>query len=284
MSERLKFIVMSDLHLVPEGQISAGLDTAERLRLAVDSVNREHGDADFCLLLGDLADRGEADAYERLCEIVGRLTVPLHVTLGNHDHRPTFLAAFDPACAAETGCIDFVLDLKGTRVIVLDSSEPDVVAGVLSQVQLAWLRARLEEARERPVIVAVHHHANDLSLPVDRIKLEPADAFVAALREHPDIRQIIAGHVHLTSIGVWHGVPFTTIAGGHYSVSPHLPGVPGTQKRLEGPGQYAVVLSDSTSTLVHFHNFIDRHLVLADALFKPRDTPAVEDEERATAE
>ena len=274
MSATFKLVVMSDLHLVPEGEVANGLDTADRLSRAVESVNANHADADACLLLGDLADRGERAAYERLRGITSRLTVPLLVTLGNHDDRPTFLDVFGRTHAAETGCVDLVLDVKGTRLIVLDSSEPGVVAGVLSAAQLTWLEARLAEARDRPVIVALHHHANLLSLPVDRIRLEQADAFVAILKTHRDVRQVIAGHVHLVTTGVWRGLPFTTIAGGHYSVTPHIPGTPGDQGRLEGPGQYGVVISDAEATLVHFHDFLDRHLVLADGLFRPRAAAA----------
>jgi Icc protein len=29
------------------------------------------------------------------------------------------------------------------------------------------------------------------------------------------VRQVIAGHVHYTSTALWHGIPFTTLAGGH---------------------------------------------------------------------
>jgi Icc protein len=58
----LKFIVMSDLHLVPEGEASMTLDTGARLEAAVEAVNARYGDADFCVLAGDLADLGQADA------------------------------------------------------------------------------------------------------------------------------------------------------------------------------------------------------------------------------
>lgn len=263
----LKFIVLSDLHLVPEGRVSNGLDTAERLALAIDSINRDHADADFCLLAGDLADRGEADAYRRLQTILAPLGVPHHITLGNHDNRPVFLDVFGTDEADENGFINKVIDAKGYRVILLDSSEPGKVSGILCDKRLDWLKARLAEASDRPVIVVLHHHANDLALPVDVIKLEEAERFLAVLKTHPDIRQVIAGHVHITTTGVWHGIPFTTLAGSHYNVSLHLESVGGEQKRLEGPAQYAVVLADEQSTLVHFNDYIDRHLQMAPALF-----------------
>ncbi|MDO9525433.1 MAG: phosphodiesterase [Gemmobacter sp.] len=262
-SERLKLVIMSDLHLVPEGEVSNTLDTAARLAAAVDSVNINHADADLCILAGDLADLGEADAYVRLRDIIAPLTADTHLMLGNHDDRRVFLQVFGNGFADQNGHVQKVIDIKGHRVILLDSSEPGVVEGVLCPSRLDWLQARLDEARDRPVIVVLHHHALALSMPVDTIILRDSAALLAVLCTHPDVRQVIAGHVHLTTTGVWKGVPFTTLAGGHYNVSVNLPSHAAPQDRLEGPGQYAVVLADDDACVVHFENFLDRHTVIA---------------------
>ncbi|WP_323013060.1 phosphodiesterase [Devosia sp.] len=253
----LKFLVMSDLHLLPQGQLSLTLDTGERLERAVDAVIARHHDAAFCILAGDLADRGEPAAYERLKTIIARLPIPVHITLGNHDHRPSFLEVFGPGFAAETGKLDKVVDAGGYRIVILDSSEPGRVDGVLEAAQIDWLRARLAEAADRPVIVVLHHNTNALHIASDHIRLLEPTAFIAALKTHPDIRQVIAGHVHLTSTAFWHGLPFTTLAGGHYSVDfnvdrPDLP-----VRRLTGPGQMAVVVGLPERTTVLFEDFID---------------------------
>jgi 3',5'-cyclic AMP phosphodiesterase CpdA len=257
----LKFVVLSDLHLVKEGALSHGLDTTDRLRAGVAAVNARHADADFCVLAGDLADLGEVEAYGRLKDCLADLRVPLHITIGNHDDRDTFLAVFGAAHAAETGFVDRVIDAGGQRVILLDSAVTGQHGGRLEPAQLDWLAARLAEVPNTPVIVILHHHANPLYTRVDQIMLENGPALVAVLKTHPQVRQVIAGHVHYTSTALWHGIPFTTLAGGHYSVTADLDpdaDVP----RLDGPGQMAVVLSDADQTLVHFDNFIDASAVL----------------------
>ncbi len=253
----LKFIVMSDLHLVPEGDLSMTLDTSARLDAAIDAVAARYGDADFCILAGDLADLGQAAAYERLKTIIARLPIPAFITLGNHDDRPTFLDVFGAEYAGETGKVDKVIDAKGYRVILLDSSEPGRVDGVLESSQIDWLKSRLDEAADRPVIVVLHHNANALHINSDRIRMLEPDAFVDALKTHPDVRQVIAGHVHLTSTALYRGLPFTTLAGGHYSVSFNVdqPEVP--FRRLKGPGQMAVVVGTEDRTTVLFEDFID---------------------------
>ncbi|MDB5538200.1 MAG: hypothetical protein JWQ65_3075 [Devosia sp.] len=254
----LKFVVMSDLHLMPQGELSMTLDTGARLEQAVDAVIERYGDADFCILAGDLADMGQPAAYEYLKTIIARLPIPVHITLGNHDRRPAFLDVFGPDFAdAETGKIDKVIDIKGYRIIMLDSSEPGRVDGVLEDDQIDWLHARLAEALDRPVIVVLHHNANALHIRSDDIRLLEPDAFIGALKTHPDVRQVIAGHVHITSTATWRGLPFTTLAGGHYSVSFVVDEPEAAIRRIDGPGQMAIVLGTPDRTTVLFDDFID---------------------------
>lgn len=259
----LKFLVLSDLHLVDEGQTSHGLDTYYRLEKGIEAINAYHNDADFCLLAGDLADLGYDGAvapYGRLQELVDRLTIPCHITIGNHDNRDTFAAQFGEATLAETGYVDKVIDAKGYRVILMDSVIAGTHGGNLAQEQLDWLQARLDE-HKGPVVVVLHHHAAPLYTNVDRIILDNAAEFAAVLKSHGDIRQVIAGHVHYTSTGLWHGLPFTTIAGSHYGVTvPLTANAP--HHRIWGPAQMAVVLGSEDQTLVHFDNYLDGNQIL----------------------
>lgn len=262
-----KFVVLSDLHLGPFGAAVNGLDTGARLSEAVAVINRDHADAEFVLVAGDLADQGDAAAYHHLSNRLSLLTVPVHLTLGNHDNRAAFLQVFGPQHDDPAGRVSKVLDAGGYRIILLDTSEPDLVGGRLCEGRKDWLSARLVEARDRPVIVVQHHHANPLSLPVDRIILEDAEGYHAILSRHPDVRLVLAGHVHLPTTALWRGVPMVTLAGSHYSVSPHVPGVPGGQRQLEGPAQMAVVLAGHDGVTVHFQDHLERHLTLAPSLF-----------------
>lgn len=263
----LKFVVLSDLHLGPPGVAVNGLDTGARLGEAIEVIARDHADAAFVLLAGDLADRGEVAAYHHLRDRIAALPMPVHITLGNHDDRAAFLSVFGPERDHPDGRVSAVVDAAHHRIILFDTTEPGLVGGRLCQGRLDWLAARLDEARDRPVIIVQHHHANPLSLPVDEIILENAEDYLLVLQRHPEIRQVIAGHVHLPTTAVWRGIPMTTIAGSHYSVSPHVPGVPGRQRQLEGPAQMAVVLASSEGVTVHFQDHCERHLTLAPGLF-----------------
>jgi 3',5'-cyclic AMP phosphodiesterase CpdA len=258
----LKCVVLSDLHIVPEGETSLGLDTTDRLRHCIAAINQRHGDADLVLIAGDLADHGDRASYLRLRETLADLRVPVAITIGNHDDRPVFLDVFGQDHVSATGFVDKVIDLKGYRIILLDSAiTHGRHDGRLEPEQLDWLADHLAAAEDRPVIVILHHHANPLRTAVDSIILENGDAFAEVLGAHPDVRQVIAGHVHYTSTAIWHGIPFTTMAGGHYSVTIPLDG--SEPEHLWGPGQMAVILADADHTLVHFDNFLDGNATLS---------------------
>ncbi len=259
--------MLSDLHLGPPGAAVNGLDPAARLAAAVAAINRDHADADFVAVAGDLADLGEVAAYQILRHVLSGLTIPCHITLGNHDSAEAFLSVFGTGLSDPEGRVSKVIDGGGYRVILLDTTTPGNHAGALCEARRNWLATRLDEGADRAVIVVMHHHANVLSLPVDTISLADGAGFARLLKRHPDVRMVISGHVHLTTSGVWHGVPMTTLAGSHYSVNAHLPSMAGEQLRLEGPAQMAVVLADDDGVTVHFQDYLPRHVELASGLF-----------------
>ncbi|WP_208348756.1 phosphodiesterase [Pseudaestuariivita rosea] len=256
----LKFIVLSDLHLLQEGQTYAGLDPADRLRRAIDQINDRHSDADFCVLAGDLVDLGDRPSYERLEDLLADLTVPVHMTLGNHDNRDTFLQVFGDDLAAPTGFVDKVIDAGGYRILLIDSLLDGEVTGRIEPQQLDWIRDRLAEAADRPVIVVTHHHINRLHNFMDRYLLQNSDALLDVLTTHAQVHHIITGHVHSTTTSIRRGIPCSSLAGSHYNIKLHRD--PTKLERREGPAQMAVVLADADQVVIHFDDYIDRHVVL----------------------
>jgi Icc protein len=264
----LKFLVMSDLHLVSPGQLSHSIDTTARLDLAVAHINEFHNDAAFCILAGDLTDIGDAASYARLADHTASLPMPLHMTLGNHDDRGAFAAQFGQDKLSETGYADRIIDDEsGYRIIMLDTLIADTDAGDLAPVQLEFLQNALDTAHDRPVIIVMHHNPAPFGVPMDFIRLGNAEEFAAIAQSHPDIRQVITGHVHKSTAGSFRGLPFTTISGNHYNLLPRLVDSFSDIPRVEGPGQIGVVLATDDTVVVHQENFYDRHQAYPPELF-----------------
>ena len=70
-----KLIHLTDLHLVAPGRRLCALDPETRLRTAVEQINRQHLDAAFVLITGDLSYHGGVPAYRLLREIRAELTL-----------------------------------------------------------------------------------------------------------------------------------------------------------------------------------------------------------------
>lgn len=258
-----KIIVMSDLHLVASGKKSHEIDTIHRLSLALDHISEFHSDAQACVFAGDLADHGEPGAYEQLRDALKDYPIPVYFTLGNHDDRASFISVF----GADQARFDHSFAVGAHQVIVLDSQDPGKVSGDLDASQLAWLEAELAAAKDRPVIVVLHHPVVDLCTGLDFILLKDSGPLLSRLAAHGNVQQVISGHVHFPTSGITQGVPFATLGGNHYGFQAFSSTNIADMSRTEGPGQIGVLILCENATVLHFDNFLDRHRVMDPALF-----------------
>src|SRR5262245_9007948 len=136
----MKFIQITDTHLVPRGQLLYGLNPVDRLALCVADINLRHSDAAFAIVTGDLAHKGEADAYAALKAELGKLRLPVHLLLGNHDSRELFATAFPEAPRDDNGFVQFLVEIGGTLGICLDTNEPGVPYGTFCETRADWLK------------------------------------------------------------------------------------------------------------------------------------------------
>lgn len=255
----LKFIHLTDTHLVSPGRTLYGVDPRARLRQAVDSINAEHGDAAFVVVTGDLAHWGEAPAYRTLAEEFSRLAMPVRAMIGNHDDRRSFLATFDSTPTTSDGYVQFALTAGGIRHVALDSNEPGVSWGVFCERRAQWLADELAATGEQPVHLFIHHPPFAVGIgAMDRIALRDPTHLIDAIAPHrARLRHLFFGHLHRPLAGSWRGIPVSTVRGTNHQVALHLSDserVPGSHE----PPQYAVVLADDVQTIVHMHDFADR--------------------------
>jgi 3',5'-cyclic-AMP phosphodiesterase len=192
---------ISDLHITPPGTLAYGcVDTAAYLARAIDALNALDPRPDAVIVTGDLVDAGGIDEYEQLRALLDRLEMPCHLLVGNHDDRANFRSVFGArAVVADDGFVHYTIDIGGVRVIALDTLDPGSGAGRLCTARLEWLEARLDEARDLPVLIAMHHPPILTGISfMDAIRLAPDDsrALDALLRRYPNVGRIVCGHVH----------------------------------------------------------------------------------------
>ena len=257
MPAPVKFVQITDLHVVPEGARLHGLDPGERLERCIDSLLAEHADAACCVATGDLVNDRPREAYRRLAGQLARLPMPVHLVLGNHDDRGEFRNAFPQVAVDPNGFVQYEARIGRWRALFLDTHEPGAEHGVLCDARADWLAGRLADDPQ-PVLVFMHHPPLALGLPaMDRIALRDPRPLCRALagREHR-VRHLFLGHVHRPLAGSWRGIPFSALRGPSHQVALRMTPADEVLGSHE-PAQYAVVLLGDESLTVHWHDFLD---------------------------
>jgi 3',5'-cyclic AMP phosphodiesterase CpdA len=207
-------VQISDPHIGGDwGDGEGGWDPITGLREVIDEVRRLPDAPDAVLLTGDLSEHGAAAEYATVREMASVIAAPLHVIPGNHDDRAALRAQFGlPGSGAEP--VHYSADLGPVRLVALDTTIPGRAAGALAADQLAWLDAELAQAPARPTLLALHHPPIATGVaPWDAIGLPPADraALGLVLEGHPQVRRLVAGHVHQIIAGELAGRPVLTV-------------------------------------------------------------------------
>lgn len=225
---------ISDTHLLAgAGRLYGTVDSETHLRSLFVEIESSHGRPEAIIFTGDLADKGEPDAYDRLRRIVepvaARLGSQVIWAMGNHDDR----AAFRSALFGEhpsTRPVDRVYDVNGLRVITLDTTVPGKHWGEVTGDQLDWLAEELSTSAPHGTILAMHHPPvpSVLDLAVSVELRDQAD--LAEVVEGTDVRSIIAGHLHYSSMAMFAGIPVSVATATCYTQDLNVP-IGGTRGR-----------------------------------------------------
>lgn len=252
-----KILVMTDLHITPEGETIIGLDPAERLSAGLAHAAETHPDADRLVLMGDLTHHGTAENYARLKPLLAGLPWPVMLMIGNHDTRARFRVAFPDAPTDANGFVQCAVDLGDIRLICLDTheAEPEVEhSGRLCPARLAWLDRELA-ADTKPCLVFLHHPPFETGFTgMDRIGLTNAAELRDVLRAHPNVAHVFAGHIHRTITATMDGLPMTVFKSPCHQM-PMILGQEGFGHSVDEPGAYGIILTRGDSIVVHFEDF-----------------------------
>ncbi len=193
MNEEIRLLQFTDPHLVARADGTLrGVNTRDSLQGVLRHARAHHWNADALLLTGDLVN-DDPGGYAAVRELFGDLGKPVWCLPGNHDDGELMRRELAEAPFQVGG----FHDLGAWRIVMIDSCVAGQALGHVSASELARLEARLADAGERHVLVALHHHPVRMgSRWIDSVGLQNADEFFAITDRHPRLRAIIWGHVH----------------------------------------------------------------------------------------
>ena len=207
---------LSDPHLVAGDRLLSGhIDTAAQLRQALSRVEESQEAIDAIVISGDLTDSGDPAAYRLLLEVArpvaDRLGAVLVTTGGNHDERRPLAATLYGLDTDEPQ--DRVTDVRGLRVITLDSAVPGYHHGGFSDAQYDWLASELATAADYGTILVMHHPPITYRSPTMAMLDFDDPARLRSIVVGSDVRALLCGHLHVTTFGALAGIP-VIVAGG----------------------------------------------------------------------
>jgi Icc protein len=189
---------LTDPHLYADaGGEVRGVNTAGALSRVLNRLgDRGHARPDAIVVTGDIADDLSAAAYDRLRAMLGPLGPPVYCVPGNHDDPALMARLLDSQGFQYCGCAT----IGDWGLVCVDTHSPGEVPGRLPAGRLRQLGHDLEGFRDRPVVVAMHHPPVPVgSAWIDALGLVDAHAFWDVVDRHPQVRLVLAGHVHQAS-------------------------------------------------------------------------------------
>lgn len=218
---------VSDSHFTASGTMHGVLRPAATYSAALAALEGSGIPLDALVHTGDVADQGDEVSYVAAravtAETTDRTGWPVAWVPGNHDVRGPMrqhLLGEAPADAP----MDRVTDVRGLRIVVLDTSVPGRVEGAVDAEQLDRLHSVLDEHAEHGTVLALHHPPVPVEVTgLQRLHLTGQEALERAL-VGTDVRAVLAGHLHYATTSTFAGVPVHVAAATSYTIRITRPG------------------------------------------------------------
>ncbi|MBB6694042.1 metallophosphoesterase [Cohnella xylanilytica] len=207
----MKFIHLTDTHMNAAGKqdgLFAKVHMADNVRKVINHAKESGIEPAFVLITGDLSHEGDAADYAYIRTVLDecseRIGAPVHVVLGNHDHRGPFREGYLMEAPSEEPYYYSVM-YGGLRLIGLNTQIPGDHAGELDERQLSWLSEQLKEAAPQGTIIGLHHPVLSIE-GMDGSHLLKNRAVFGDLIAGTDVIGVLAGHVHSNNVGTFRGI------------------------------------------------------------------------------
>jgi Icc protein len=214
-SERVALI--SDTHIGEKpDQVINGVNVGDNFRRVIDDLLAAEKRPARVFHGGDCAYLdGKATEYTTFFDIARRMTeaeMPVHLLLGNHDHRERFWKALPKTYsrykAVESRHAAFIKTPMANWFLLDSLDVTNKAPGALGEAQLKWLETALDAAPDAPALVMLHHHPDRSKTPIGLVDTAALEKLVAPRKQ---VKAIIFGHTHNWQISNRDGVHYINL-------------------------------------------------------------------------
>ena len=193
--------LLADTHLAAnQAQMARGINMAGHFKSVSQEVLALKKRPAGVFIGGDCSlNSGEPGDYATLAGLLQPMRtgqLPVHLALGNHDHRERFWEGFTELKAAKRPVLDkhsALIESPRANWLVLDSLEKTLsTPGLLGQEQLDWLARVLDANPSKPALVLVHHNPYING----HLGLKDTQALFDVIRPRKQVKAYIYGHTH----------------------------------------------------------------------------------------
>lgn len=213
----VKFVHLTDTHMNAPGKDGqfAKFQLADKVVQVFRHIEETGIAPAFVLITGDLSHEGDAEDYAHIRKLLDegseRIGAPVHVVLGNHDHRGPFREGYLGEQPSEEPYY-YSHTIDGLRLIGLNTQVPGSHNGNLDETQFSWLKQELQTSAPKGTVIGLHHPLLSIGGVLGDHILANREQVGQAL-SGTDVVAVLAGHVHSNNIGSYHGVLNVAAAG-----------------------------------------------------------------------
>lgn len=144
-------------------------------------------------MTGDLIQDDSREAYDRFCELLTPIGLPIHCVPGNHDVR----ALMQDAVSMPPFYYCDSLKIADWLITGIDSCLPGDAGGFIADSEMQRLQKILDDTNAKYALICLHHPP----LPVgsrwlDQVGLRNGDEFLETISASKKVRGALFGHVH----------------------------------------------------------------------------------------
>jgi Icc protein len=193
----MKIIHLSDTHILDDrNKTLNGINPAINLEKALQSIEKNHDDAEFIVITGDLVETPSEKSYKNFYEIIKKSPIPVYPLIGNHDDRKLFLKFFPTL--QNNGFVQYFFIKGDFSFVFLDTNMKNRIYGILCEKRLEWLEHTLQKNKDKEVFIFMHHHPIEVGMYKmdNEYALKNKEEFFNIISKFNNVRHISFGHVH----------------------------------------------------------------------------------------